>query len=148
MRWALIVTREIPAAENLLDFFGHTATDTMRRAAVIRRLAEAAARMHNRGFFHRTLRFRNTLIPQADSDAWELYFIDCPAGHAWSVSPVHDSLFDLVCLYKDFHALCRPEEWSLFLDQYSATRDRDLRACMAGIPDRCRRRFGERPAPE
>jgi tRNA A-37 threonylcarbamoyl transferase component Bud32 len=82
--WSVIVTREVAPAPNLAELFCRSPGDDTQRADVIRSLAEAVARMHNAGFYYRTLRFRNILLHTAPSGAGELYFIDCPTGHAWT----------------------------------------------------------------
>jgi tRNA A-37 threonylcarbamoyl transferase component Bud32 len=142
VRWAVIVTREVAGAANLVEVFSRMPDDTARRAALLQQLAGAVAQMHNGGFYHRSLRFRNVLLQPPDAGAATLYFIDSPNGRAWSVTPVRDSLSDLGVLCRDFLSLCHPLEWDLFRDHYGARRSPDLRPHLERIPETCRRRYG------
>lgn len=143
VRWAVLVTREVAAAVDLVEAFARM-PDAAARRAVLGQLASALARMHNAGFYHRNLRFRNVLLQRTAPDTMALHFIDSPTGRAWSVNPTRDALSDLISLGRDLLSVCRPQEWALFRDQYGASRNRDLHRHLADIPERCQRRFGVR----
>jgi len=64
---------------------------------VSQQLAEATRRMHQHGFAHNDLKWRNLLVDQAGN----LYLIDCPTGGFWR-RPLLDYriIKDLACLDK------------------------------------------------
>ena len=81
-----IVTRAVPNAMTLTEFVEkhcpHRRTLEMRklRFAICRRLAELTRRMHDAGFFHRDLVWRNVLVTWLPPSPPELWWIDCPRG--------------------------------------------------------------------
>ncbi len=79
--WGVIVTEEIPQAIDLRKVYQNSEKALANRSwrlKVITRLAEAVAAMHNLGFIHNDLQWRNVLVTHSADP--EVYLIDCPAG--------------------------------------------------------------------
>lgn len=69
------------------------------RRAVIRRLSAAVRALHNDGFVHNDLKWRNILVT-SDSEP-EVYLIDCPMGRKlWGLLLHRGIIKDLACLDK------------------------------------------------
>jgi len=66
---------------------------------VARQIAEATRTMHQAGFAHGDLKWRNILVSRADRP--QIYLIDCPAGAFW-LKPFQPYRFnkDIACLDK------------------------------------------------
>jgi tRNA A-37 threonylcarbamoyl transferase component Bud32 len=78
---AIIVTRAVPGALPMVEFFKQRSPPRQVRATVCRKLAEMAATIHHAHFFHNDLVLRNVLVtwdPPSDPIVW---WIDCPRGH-------------------------------------------------------------------
>ena len=76
-----LVTREIKGTRDLADLAREESEfllDREWRKAVIRRLSEAVRTMHERGFVHNDLKWRNILV-ELDREPG-VYIIDCPMG--------------------------------------------------------------------
>lgn len=80
---AFIVTKEIPATINLVQFARDqwsvmpepARTETYKQIA--ERLCTQVSRMHAAGFFHHDLKWKNILL-RHDADGWHPIWIDCP----------------------------------------------------------------------
>lgn len=85
-------------------------------AHVSRQIAAAARTMHQHGFAHNDLKWRNLLVDSGDRPT--LYLIDCPTGSYWW-RPFLDYRIvkDLACLDKVAkHALTRTQRLRFYLD--------------------------------
>ena len=80
---AVLVTREVGAATDLLDLVRSDRFYARGRQGARRLLAQLAAAtrtLHADGFYHQDLKPRNVLV-SAEGDEPRLYFFDCPRGH-------------------------------------------------------------------
>lgn len=78
---ALLITAAIPNAIDLITLKNQHPeylNDRTRVRIVLRKLAEYVRRLHQSGFVHRDLKWRNLLITLYTEP--EIYFIDCPLG--------------------------------------------------------------------
>jgi hypothetical protein len=87
LKRAFILTQTIAGAETLVDFFEHRLRERRLpeirrvRSELMRQLADLAWRLHEAGFFHHDLVWRNILVTwDGKSDPPKLWFIDCPRG--------------------------------------------------------------------
>ena len=128
LRRAFIVTREIPKAKTMVEFFQSECGDRTKseirkvRAQLIRQLAEIARQLHAANFFHHDFVWRNILVTQDSTDKPRLWLIDCPRGKFDSWSPLRHRrrLKDLASLDKVASQLCTRTERLLFLKIYLA----------------------------
>ena len=83
---AFIVTEEIPRAWTLPQFIeefcpNRTTFDNRRlRDGLCRQLATLVRRMHDGGFFHHDLVWRNILVTWEPPAAPKMWWVDCPRG--------------------------------------------------------------------
>ena len=85
-------------------------------AAVLSQVACATRRMHDAGFAHNDLKWRNLLV--TDGDAPKIFLIDCPCGSFWWQPFLQYRIVkDLACLDKvaKYH-LTRTQRLRFFLD--------------------------------
>lgn len=83
LQQAVLVTREVENAIDLEQIIRDAALyrDGVAGARVVlAKLARAARRLHNDGFYHKDLKPRNILLRYTDTEP-ELFFFDCPSGH-------------------------------------------------------------------
>lgn len=95
-----LITAELAGTEDLAALARNRDPRLRQRVwldGVSRQLAEATRRMHEHGFAHNDLKWRNLLVDQAG----RLYLIDCPTGSFWW-GPLLDYRIvkDLACLDK------------------------------------------------
>jgi hypothetical protein len=84
VRSGALVTAEVPSAVDLsaLAMRQHPLfLDAAWRRAVLQRVADYARRLHQAGFIHNDLNWRNILVTLESPP--EVYFIDCPSGRWW-----------------------------------------------------------------
>lgn len=92
LRRAFIVTREIPLALTLGEFFDQhcsnraDANSRALRGALLEQLAQMTRYIHDASFFHHDLVWRNILVSPDNKGAAQLWWIDCPRGEfdRWS----------------------------------------------------------------
>ena len=131
LRSAFILTRAIPDAVTLDEFFqrhpADTADDHTRalRDALLAQLSETTRLIHDAGFFHHDLVWRNLLItwsaaPAAPAAPPKLWWIDCPRGRfdRWSPWRSRRRVKDLASLDKTAAQLCTPRERITFVKRY------------------------------
>jgi len=114
-----VITRAVPNARGLDEFFRSRPTRALRQA-VADQLADTLRKLHAANFFYYDLVWRNVLVSGSDAPSPKLFLIDCPRGgvRAWSTS--RNVLRDLASLDKTAAQLCsRPERLRFFL-RYSA----------------------------
>ncbi|SHI57037.1 Lipopolysaccharide kinase (Kdo/WaaP) family protein [Malonomonas rubra DSM 5091] len=67
--------------------------------AVIRQTADYTRRLHQHGFVHRDLKWRNVLVSAVDHESPKVYFFDCPLGREWfGWLKQRGAIKDLACL--------------------------------------------------
>lgn len=128
LRRAFVITREVPNAKTLVEFFqseyrNRTKSEIRKvRAQVVGQLAEIARGLHAANFFHNDFVWRNILVTQDSTDKPWLWLIDCPRGKFDSWSPLRHRrrLKDLASLDKVASQLCTSTERLLFLKIYLA----------------------------
>lgn len=126
LRLAFIITRTIPDAWMLPDFWEHLARDadpavaSAQRWVLLRQLAEGTRQLHEASFFHNDLVWRNLLVtwaPPADAVLW---WIDCPSGAFSRFGPIQRRrrIKDLAMIDKLAQRLCSPRERVAALRHY------------------------------
>lgn len=133
---AFVITRAIPAALTLREFIEqrcpnrHTAEARRIRHGLARQLAEMTRRIHNAGFFHHDLVWRNILATHEPPTEPRLWWIDCPRGRFdhWSPWRRRRRLKDLASLDKLAARLCAAVERVEFAKRYLETPRLDERA--------------------
>jgi hypothetical protein len=125
LRRAFIVTRAIPEAQTLIEFINGPARDRSRadvrnlRRQLIEQLAEMTRRIHDAGFFHRDLFWRNVLVTTGPGKDARLWWIDCPrGGFARWWTHRRGPIKDLACLDKSAGRWCTRGERVLFVKKY------------------------------
>jgi len=120
LRRAFIVTRAIPAAKTLVEFWSERRTTRIERTRLIEQLAHWTKRIHNENFFHHDLVWRNILVSQENSSAPQLWWIDCPRGgfNRWPPLRTRKQLKDLASLDKSAARLCSRTERLRFVKVY------------------------------
>jgi hypothetical protein len=154
LRYAFIVTRTIPNALTLIEFWEHLARHPSReiaaaqRAALVRQLAEETRRLHAAQFVHNDLVWRNLLVtwePPADAVLW---WIDCPRGGFVRFRPLRwrRQIKDLALLDRQGVLRCTPRERLAFLRYYLGASSRDPRVAGLGraVIRYARRRWPDR----
>lgn len=129
LKRAFILTRTIPDALTLSEFWErHCAQRQVAgvrslRAGLCRQLAELTRRIHDAGFFHNDLFWRNILVTGQPSGGPQLWWIDCPRGRFvhWPPWRWRRRIKDLACLDKSAARFCRAPERGLFLKAYLGT---------------------------
>ena len=108
LQGALILTRAIPQALTLIDFWEThcptraAASSRHLRASLRRQLAAMTRRIHRAAFFHNDLVWRNVLVTWQPPAEPQLWWIDCPRGHfrRWPLGRHRRRLKDLASLDK------------------------------------------------
>lgn len=95
-----LITAELAGTEDLAALARNQDPRLQQRDwldKVSRQLAEATRRMHQHGFAHNDLKWRNLLVDQGGN----LYLIDCPTGSFWRGPLLNYRIIkDLACLDK------------------------------------------------
>lgn len=103
LRDAFIVTRGVPAARPLDEWWDCVGRKDRAAAAwALQESARLVAAMHERGFSHIDLQWRNILVSRSDSGESKLYLLDSTRGgmRSWSVRREHGRIRDLSSLAK------------------------------------------------
>jgi tRNA A-37 threonylcarbamoyl transferase component Bud32 len=89
------------------------------RMHIIKQLAQWTRAMHDEGFIHEDLKWRNILARETDG-APELFYIDCPIGHFTKPGPEmkRKQLKDCATLDKLARHECTKEEREAFIRAY------------------------------
>ncbi|MCX8090704.1 MAG: hypothetical protein N3I86_07185, partial [Verrucomicrobiae bacterium] len=90
------------------------------REALLQQLARATRCIHQAGFFHHDLFWRNILVTRASDGAPLVWWIDCPRGgfDRWSPRRWRRRLRDLAALDKVAVAVCTRAERMRFMRLY------------------------------
>ena len=134
LRSAFIITRAVPDAVGLIEFMSErfpansgTANARSRRA-VLRQLAEMARAIHQAGFFHNDLYWRNILVSLEKNRPPLVWWIDCPRGQfdRWSPWRRRRLLKDLAGLDKCGSQYCTRSERLDFAKAYLGKKSLDM----------------------
>jgi len=126
LRRAFILTRTIPQAMTLIEFFESLAASPKQnwhrelRTAVLDQLALLTRSLHQHHFFHHDLVWRNILITQSTAAPPQLWCIDCPRGRFDYGSPWRDRrrLRDLASVDKSAALYCSRTERLRLMKSY------------------------------
>lgn len=126
LQGAFILTRAVPQARTLVDFWRDCCRDRVTpqardlRASLRRQLADMVQRMHRAHFFHSDLYWRNVLVTWRPPAEPELWWIDCPRGgfNRWALLQPRLAIKDLASLDRCAHQFCTVEERLRFIGEY------------------------------
>jgi hypothetical protein len=130
---AFIITRAIPDATTLPEFIEANAGERAGavRATLSAQLAAMTRKIHDAGFFHHDLVWRNILVTWTPPAAPQLWWIDCPRGEfaRWPLLHRRRRMKDLASLDKVASRLCRRRERIAFVKLYLGIQqlDRDAK---------------------
>ncbi len=136
LRRAFIVTRAIPQAMTLVEFFQQRCASRGEQAGrctrehFLRQLADMTRRIHQADFFHHDLVWRNILVTGSPPGEPKLWWIDCPRGRfdRWSPWRRWSRLRDLTSLDKLGSQLCTRGERLKFVKLYLGKKRLDSEA--------------------
>jgi tRNA A-37 threonylcarbamoyl transferase component Bud32 len=134
LRRAFILTRAIPDAQTLIEFFqsrclSRATLDSRKlRLDVITRFAPMVSRMHGRNFFHNDLVWRNILVTCPPQGTPGLWWIDCPRGRFVWMKRRRLQLKDLAALDKQASRNCSRAERLTFVKAYLGKTRLDVEA--------------------
>jgi len=121
---AFLITRAVPGAKTLTEFVEQDCANqslpgsrSVRKQLIVQ-LAAMTRRIHERGFFHNDLYWRNILVTRAGDGAPELWWIDCPRGHHARFHREHRRVKDLACLDRMASLHCTRKERLTFVRAY------------------------------
>ena len=137
LRVAWILTRAVPDALTLTDFVQkhasrRAAPESRRlRYALINRLAAMTRQIHDAGFFHNDLVWRNVLVTWPGSGEPKLWWIDCPRGRFARFFKRRLAVKDLALLDKLAAEHCTKAERLRFVRSYlgKSRLDGEVRNC-------------------
>lgn len=126
LRSAFIITRAVPDAVGLIEFMSQRCpansgpANARSRRAVLRQLAEMTRAIHQAGFFHNDLYWRNVLVSLGKNCPPSVWWIDCPRGQfdRWSPWRRRRLLKDLAGLDKCGSQYCTRSERLDFAKTY------------------------------
>lgn len=120
LRRAFIVTRAIPGAQTLVEFWSECHATRMERVKLVEQLARWTKRIHDENFFHHDLVWRNILVNRDNQGAPQLWWIDCPRGavNTWPPLRSRKQLKDLASLDKSAARFCSRTERLRFVMVY------------------------------
>ena len=124
LRRAFLITRAVPGAKTLTEFVEQACANrslpesrSLRNQLLVQ-LAEMTRRIHEHGFFHNDLYWRNILVIRAADGAPELWWIDCPRGRHARFHREHRRVKDLACLDRMAAQHCTRHERLAFVRAY------------------------------
>ena len=146
---AFIITRAVPGARTLTEFVeqdcpNRTSPDSrLLRKKILVQLAEMTRRIHERGFFHHDLYWRNILVTRAAEGPPEVWWIDSPRGHHARFHREHRRVKDLACLDRMASLHCSRGERLDFVRAYLDKRraDAEVRHLARSVDAYRRRRW-------
>jgi len=129
LKSAFIITRAIPEAVSLLQFFQSSSESRELRDWACVRLAELTRRIHSVHFYHHDLVWRNILVNSSAGQP-QMWWIDCPRGgfdqrRLWQQ---RKRVKDLASLDKSAALHCTPRERTHFLKTYLGVKMLDPQA--------------------
>lgn len=146
LRRAFIITRAIPESETLIQFWQKPSPQAARKKLLLQ-LAGLVRRIHEAGFFHHDLVWRNILVSAQNAADPQLWWIDCPRGSFDSWSPLRrrKKLKDLASLDKSAVKFCTRRERLAFLEAYLGGKrlDAEVKSLARAVVDYRRTRWPE-----
>jgi tRNA A-37 threonylcarbamoyl transferase component Bud32 len=123
---AFLLTQAVPDTQTLVEFEQRACADRSTAAAralrdrLSRQLAAMTRRIHEAGFFHHDLVWRNVLVQHTPPSEPQVWWIDCPRGgfDRWSPWRARRRLKDLASLDKQAKLRCTRGERLAFLMHY------------------------------
>lgn len=149
LRRAFIITRAVPGAKTLMEFLEQECANrrspgsrSLRKLLLVQ-LAEMTRRIHEQGFFHNDLYWRNILVTRAADGAPDLWWIDCPRGRHARFHREHRRVKDLACLDRMAWRHCTRGERLDFVRVYLEKRraDAEVRHLARSVDTYRRRRW-------
>jgi tRNA A-37 threonylcarbamoyl transferase component Bud32 len=125
IREEFIITEAIPKTKMLDDYVTAACPDRStcefrkRRDSIIDQLSQWTRKMHESGFFHQDLKWRNILARTKGTQV-ELFWIDCPKGYfsSFSIQQKHGRIKDCATLDKIARIRCTHKERRQFVAGY------------------------------
>lgn len=122
LRKAIILTESIPDALPLEEYLETYCPDGSRREfrqlrnAISAQIADGVRRIHNAGFFHHDLRWRNVLVTHNNGRP-KVWWIDCPRGRFEPISLLRRrrAIKDIACLGRVRDSLFTVTEQARFI---------------------------------
>jgi tRNA A-37 threonylcarbamoyl transferase component Bud32 len=129
LKSCFLITEAVPCAMSLAAFIRtfshHRATALARRARIeiLTSLARQVRHMHEAGFVHRDLFWRNVLIRPLPDDRFEFYFLDASVGKRIRIAPRRqDSIVhDIAAMSALAPSFCSKADQLRFLLEYLET---------------------------
>ena len=124
LKRAFLITLAVPGARTLTEFVAQDCPDPSKsdsrrlRHQLIMELAEMTRRIHDRGFFHNDLYWRNVLATRAGNGTPRLWWIDSPRGRHARLHQAHRRVKDLACLDRMASEVCSRRERLAFVRAY------------------------------
>jgi hypothetical protein len=121
---AFILTRGLDGASPLDAWFDKARPGPAERQALGSLVARLARRMHDVGFAHIDLQWRNLLLVETRGGARRIIVLDCPRGglRRWPVFREHGRLRDLSSLHKAARGRLTAREQLRWLKDYLCVR--------------------------
>lgn len=128
VRSCFLITETVPAAMSLATFIRnyshHRATPLARQARleILTSLARQVRHMHEAGFVHRDLFWRNVLIRPLPDNRFEFYFLDASVGKRIRFAPRQESIVrDIAAMSALAPEFCSKADQLRFLLEYLNT---------------------------
>lgn len=117
-----IITEAVPGALQLDQFAKHDESNRPLRRKIAEQLGGWTRAMHDRGFIHEDLKWRNILV-SVEEDTPGLFWIDCPKGGFYKASAMLErkKLKDCATLDKLARFECTKAERAAFVRAYLGT---------------------------
>lgn len=125
---SVLITEESPGAVNLTTYARSRLSAGAARRAMIHELADQVAHMHDAGFAHGQLYWRNILIRTSPLGGAEYEFLDARPGVARRRAPLRTQIEDLGHLLVSAEPFTAPAERLRFLARYLSYRGLERRA--------------------
>ncbi len=121
LRWAILVTREVPGSLNLAGAMARLDSEQSGglRSKILREVGRTIRLLHDRHFVLRDAKLRNILLVRKGADEFRLCFVDCPRAGYRRFLKGRAVRRDLERLERDVLKTCGREDWESLTQGYS-----------------------------